>query len=105
MVIHVRGSAGSPSPLPNIKCSSPCWLDAPSNPHETLGMRTVTVQEARRQFDEMMEWVARGEEVELSSGARAIARLVPATSGDEDREVDWSCARTRLSSLWSGELA
>ncbi len=68
-------------------------------------MTTVTVQDARRQFDELLDLVARGEEVELTDATKPIARIVPIASDLDEKEVDWSPVRRRFNALWGGKIA
>lgn len=68
-------------------------------------MKTVTIQEARGQFDHLLGLVAQGQPIELTDDAKPVARIVPVGLAAEETEVDWSDAKRRLESLWEGQLA
>jgi antitoxin (DNA-binding transcriptional repressor) of toxin-antitoxin stability system len=52
-------------------------------------MKTVTVSQLRKNWRQVLEWVANGEEVELTLRGKVVAKIVPPSSG-LPREVDWS---------------
>ena len=45
-------------------------------------MKSATVQQVPQQWAQILEWVAAGEEVELTEKEKVIARVVPATQPD-----------------------
>src|SRR5437867_2638973 len=45
-------------------------------------MKSASVQQVPQQWTQILEWVAAGEEVELTEKERVIARVVPATQPD-----------------------
>jgi antitoxin (DNA-binding transcriptional repressor) of toxin-antitoxin stability system len=45
-------------------------------------MKTATVQQAPQKWAQILEWVAAGEEVELTQQEKVVARVVPATPPD-----------------------
>jgi antitoxin (DNA-binding transcriptional repressor) of toxin-antitoxin stability system len=69
-------------------------------------MRTTTVGQLRKNCREVLEWVAKGEEVELTHRGKLVAKIVPPGSG-YPKEVDWSKSaalnRTRSSKILSAE--
>ncbi len=49
-------------------------------------MKEVGAFEAKNRLGTLLDWVAQGEEVVITRRGKAVARLVPATSGvDRDR--------------------
>lgn len=46
------------------------------------GMKTASVQQAPQQWAQILEWVAAGEEVELTEKEKVIAKVVPANQPD-----------------------
>jgi len=68
-------------------------------------VKTMSIQQARTRFDELLELVGNGHSIEVTNGAKPIARIVPAGEVAEDREVDWSDAHRRLEFLWNGKVA
>lgn len=69
-------------------------------------MKTVTVSQLRNNCCEVLEWVAKGEEVELTYRGKVVARIVPPDAERSD-EVDWSKSaalnRKRSSTILSAE--
>jgi antitoxin (DNA-binding transcriptional repressor) of toxin-antitoxin stability system len=45
-------------------------------------MKTATVQQAPQKWAQILEWVAAGEEVELTEQEKVIAKVVPANQPD-----------------------
>ena len=45
-------------------------------------MKTASVQQAPQQWMQILEWVAAGEEVELTQQDKVVARVIPATPPD-----------------------
>jgi antitoxin (DNA-binding transcriptional repressor) of toxin-antitoxin stability system len=45
-------------------------------------MKTASVQQVPQKWAEILEWVAAGEEVQLTEQERVIARVVPAAQPD-----------------------
>ncbi|MGI8967007.1 MAG: type II toxin-antitoxin system Phd/YefM family antitoxin [Limisphaerales bacterium] len=43
-------------------------------------MKTATVQEAKDRWAEVLEWVAAGEEVQVTSQNKVVAKVVPASA-------------------------
>jgi antitoxin (DNA-binding transcriptional repressor) of toxin-antitoxin stability system len=41
-------------------------------------MKTTSVQQVPQQWDDILRWIADGEEVEMTQQDRVVARLVPA---------------------------
>ena len=46
------------------------------------GMKSASVQQVPQKWDEILQWVAAGEEVELTERDKVIARVVPAKRPD-----------------------
>ncbi len=46
------------------------------------GMKTASVQQLPQKWPQILEWVAAGEEVEVTEQEKVIARVVPATQPD-----------------------
>lgn len=45
-------------------------------------MKTASVQQLPQKWAQILEWVAAGEEVELTEKQRVVAKVVPATQPD-----------------------
>ena len=45
-------------------------------------MKTTTVQQVPQKWAQILEWVAAGEEVELTEKEKVVAKVVPATQPD-----------------------
>ena len=45
-------------------------------------MKTASVQQVPQQWVQILEWVAAGEEVELTQQEKVVARVIPATQPD-----------------------
>ena len=45
-------------------------------------MKTASVQQVPQKWVQILEWVAAGEEVELTQQEKVVARVVPATQPD-----------------------
>ncbi|MDQ6630757.1 MAG: type II toxin-antitoxin system prevent-host-death family antitoxin [Verrucomicrobiota bacterium] len=45
-------------------------------------MKTANVQQLPQQWTQILEWVASGEEVELTEKEKVVARVVPASQPD-----------------------
>jgi len=45
-------------------------------------MKTTSIQQAPQQWLQILEWVAAGEEVELTQSEKVVARVIPATPPD-----------------------
>jgi antitoxin (DNA-binding transcriptional repressor) of toxin-antitoxin stability system len=52
-------------------------------------MKTATVSRLRKNCREMLQWVAKGEEVELTYRGKVVAKIVPPES-QRPMAVDWS---------------
>jgi antitoxin (DNA-binding transcriptional repressor) of toxin-antitoxin stability system len=46
------------------------------------GMKTASVQQVPQKWTQILEWVAAGEEVEVTEREKVIARVVPVTQPD-----------------------
>ncbi len=57
-------------------------------------MRTVGAFEAKTHLSELLDRVARGEEIVITKHGKAVARLVPETAADRAR-VDETIARLK----------
>jgi antitoxin (DNA-binding transcriptional repressor) of toxin-antitoxin stability system len=57
------------------------------------GMKTMSVQQVPQQWDDILRWVAEGEEVEMTQQDRVVARLVPASAAAPD-------FLTRATAVW-----
>ncbi len=47
-----------------------------------ITMKTASVQQLPQQWSQILEWVAAGEEVELTAQEKVVARVVPASQPD-----------------------
>lgn len=45
--------------------------------HIMFHMKTASIRDVRHHFSRVLEWVANGEEVDITNRRRSVARLVP----------------------------
>ena len=66
-------------------------------------MKTTTVRELRNNYSKVLQWVSKGEEVEITRRGKVVAKVVPPIPATA-RKVDWaqSAALTRPS--WRNRL-
>ena len=50
--------------------------------HHVNRMKTASVQQLPQQWTQILEWVAAGEEVELTQQEKVIARVIPSAAPD-----------------------
>ena len=68
-------------------------------------MKVSTVREVQHNFSSLLRLVQRGEEIEVFSRKKLVARIVPPRAGKSPfQPVDWSDLPVRLHSLWKGEM-
>jgi antitoxin (DNA-binding transcriptional repressor) of toxin-antitoxin stability system len=66
-------------------------------------MKISTVREVQHNFASLLRLVERGEEIEVFSRKRAVARIVPPKAAQSPVEpVDWSDLMQRLDGIWKG---
>ena len=50
--------------------------------HHVNHMKTANIQQVPQKWAQILEWVAAGEEVELTRQEKVVARVIPATQPD-----------------------
>ena len=66
-------------------------------------MRTTTARELRNNYSHVLTWVSQGEEVEVTSRGKIVARMVPAPT-IKTRRVDWAQSAAWTRRVWSTVL-
>ncbi|HRE80882.1 MAG TPA: type II toxin-antitoxin system prevent-host-death family antitoxin [Opitutaceae bacterium] len=66
-------------------------------------MRSTTVRELRNNYSKVLEWVSKGEEVEVTRRGKAVAKVVP-IAPVKPTEVDWSKSAALNRKAWSTVL-
>lgn len=66
-------------------------------------MKTASVRELRNNYARVLQWVARGEEVEVTRHGKIVARVVP-PAGASSRSADWSRSAALARPAWSTTL-
>jgi antitoxin (DNA-binding transcriptional repressor) of toxin-antitoxin stability system len=68
-------------------------------------MKVSTVREVQHNFSSLLRLVSRGEEIEVYSRKKLVARIVPPQVGQSPfQPVDWSDLPSLLHSLWKGKM-
>jgi prevent-host-death family protein len=66
-------------------------------------MKSTTVRELRNNYSKVLEWVAKGEEVEVTRRGKVVAKVVPPIPASA-LEVDWSKSAALNRKPWSKNL-
>ncbi len=66
-------------------------------------MRTTTVRELRNNYSQVLKWVGKGEEVEVTRRGKIVAKVVP-PSPAKATQVDWSQSAALSRRAWSTTL-
>ncbi|MBC7368562.1 MAG: type II toxin-antitoxin system prevent-host-death family antitoxin [Undibacterium sp.] len=66
-------------------------------------MRTTTVRELRNNYAQVMKWVAKGEEVEVTRRGKVVAKVVPSVTAGL-KEVDWAQSVALNRTAWGKTL-
>ena len=66
-------------------------------------MKSVTVEEAENDFSAVLRIVCRGEEVEVTSRKKAVAKIIPITS--KRRKSTWAAHFEKLDKIYDGKPA
>ncbi|MEW6302909.1 MAG: type II toxin-antitoxin system prevent-host-death family antitoxin [Verrucomicrobiota bacterium] len=66
-------------------------------------MKTVTVEEAENNFSAVLRLVRAGEEVEVTSRKKAVAKIVPV--GKKRRKYDWAGTFAKVDEIYGGKPA
>lgn len=67
-------------------------------------MRSTTVRELRNNYSKVLEWVSKGEEVEVTRRGKVVAKVVPPAFALPE-EVDWSKSAALTRKPWSVSLS
>ena len=66
-------------------------------------MKSTTVRELRNNYSQVLKWVAKGEEVEVTRRGKPVAKVVPVASASP-AEVDWSKSSALNRQAWTTVL-
>lgn len=66
-------------------------------------MKTTTVRELRNNYSQVLKWVAKGEEVEVTRRGKIVAKVVPPVAA-KAAQVDWSQSAALTRGAWSRVL-
>jgi prevent-host-death family protein len=66
-------------------------------------MKTTTVRELRNNCAQVIRWVGKGEEVEVTRRGKVVARVVPAAAA-KVTAVDWSQSAAHHRPAWGRAL-
>lgn len=66
-------------------------------------MRSTTVRELRNNYTQVLRWVSKGEEVEVTRRGKVVAKVVPPVPV-QPAEVDWSGSAALDRKPWSVTL-
>ena len=68
-------------------------------------MKVSTVREVQHNFSSLLRLVQRGEEIEVFSRKKLVARIVPPQANQSQfQPVDWSDLPARLNGIWHGAM-
>ncbi len=68
-------------------------------------MKTSTVREVQHNFAALLRLVERGEEIEVFSRKKQVARILPPKGHHSQfQPVDWSDLPRKLESIWHGKM-
>jgi prevent-host-death family protein len=82
----------------------PVAVDSGSMCYSLSHMKTTTVRELRNNYTQVLKWVAKGEEVEVTRRGRIVARVVPPPQVKAAR-VDWAQSAALNRPAWSRVLS
>lgn len=66
-------------------------------------MKTTTVRELRNNYSKVLQWVSKGEEVEVTRRGKVVAKVVPPISAKVSK-VDWTQSAALTRPAWSTRL-
>ena len=66
-------------------------------------MKSTTVRELRNNYSQVLKWVAKGEEVEVTRRGKVVAKVIPPVVV-RSAEVDWSKSAALTRKPWSVSL-
>ena len=66
-------------------------------------MKSTTVRELRNNYSQVLKWVAKGEEVEVTRRGKVVAKVIPPVVV-HSAEVDWSTSAALMRKPWSAAL-
>ena len=66
-------------------------------------MKTITVREAETNFSAVLRLVQAGEEVEVTSRKKPVAKIVPI--GKRRRKIDWASTWAKVDAIYGGKPA
>jgi prevent-host-death family protein len=67
-------------------------------------MKTTTVRELRNNYAQVMRWVGKGEEVEVTRRGKVVAKVVPAVAA-KVTTVDWLQSAAHKRPVWGRALS
>ena len=66
-------------------------------------MKTTTVRELRNNYAKVLQWVSKGEEVEVTRRGKVVAKVVPPATA-KLTTVDWAQSRALNRRAWATKL-
>jgi prevent-host-death family protein len=66
-------------------------------------MKRTTVRELRNNYSKVLQWVSKGEEVEVTRRGKVVAKVVPPASA-KVAKVDWTQSAALTRPAWSSRL-
>ena len=66
-------------------------------------MKTTTVRELRNNYAQVLKWVSKGEEVEVTRRGKVVAKVVPPAAAKKEK-VDWLESAAFSREAWSTKL-
>ncbi len=66
-------------------------------------MKTTTVRELRNNYSKVLQWVSKGEEVEVTRRGKIVAKVVPPTS-PKATKIDWTQSAALNRQAWPKTL-
>jgi prevent-host-death family protein len=66
-------------------------------------MKTTTVRELRNNYAQVIKWVGKGEEVEVTRRGKVVAKVVPPMAA-KVAEVDWTQSSAHNRPVWGKPL-
>lgn len=66
-------------------------------------MKTTTVRELRNNYAQVIKWVGKGEEVEVTRRGKVVAKVVPPMAA-KVAEVDWTQSSAHNRPAWGRAL-
>jgi prevent-host-death family protein len=66
-------------------------------------MKSTTVRELRNNYSKVLQWVSKGEEVEITRRGKVVAKVIPPAAA-QPAKVDWTQSAALHRQPWSTVL-